>query len=66
MLYFKNPDSQPESKLSGEKLKDLPVYLEFASSFSVVAIEDPFDQDDWETYTSLLKPTARLSGMICL
>lgn len=54
-LDFKNPDSQPESKLSGEKLKEL--YLEFATSFPVVSIEDPFDQDDWETYTSLTAAT---------
>jgi enolase len=54
-LDFKNPDSQPESKLSGEKLKEL--YLEFATSFPVVSIEDPFDQDDWDTYTSLTAAT---------
>merc|ERR1711871_5959 len=44
-----------DQKLPGEKLKDL--YLEFVKDFPVISIEDPFDQDDWETYTSLTAAT---------
>merc|ERR1712054_146564 len=54
-LDFKNPESAAESKLSGEKLKEL--YLEFVKDFPVISIEDPFDQDDWDTYTSLSAAT---------
>jgi len=54
-LDFKNPESAEESKLSGEKLKDL--YLEFVKDFPVISIEDPFDQDDWDTYTALTAAT---------
>lgn len=54
-LDFKNPESAPESKIPGEKLKDM--YLEFVKDFPVISIEDPFDQDDWDTYTSLTAAT---------
>ena len=29
------------------------VYKRFTAEFPVVTIEDPFDQDDWESYTKL-------------
>ncbi|PHU05191.1 Enolase [Capsicum chinense] len=38
-------------KISGDQLKDL--YKSFVSEYPIVSIEDPFDQDDWETYAKL-------------
>ncbi|KAK6779455.1 hypothetical protein RDI58_021639 [Solanum bulbocastanum] len=35
----------------GDQLKDL--YKSFVSEYPIVSIEDPFDQDDWETYAKL-------------
>jgi len=29
------------------------IYASFVSNYPVVSIEDPFDQDDWESYTTL-------------
>ena len=37
--------------MTGEKLTAL--YQEFIANYPMVSIEDPFDQDDWETYTKL-------------
>lgn len=50
-LDFKNPQSDPTSYLEPSKLADL--YQEFIREFPMVSIEDPFDQDDWEAWTSL-------------
>jgi enolase len=47
-LDFKNPNSDPSMVLSGDEL--IEVYRSFTEDFPVVSIEDPFDQDDWETY----------------
>lgn len=29
------------------------MYKSFVTDYPIVSIEDPFDQDDWETYTKL-------------
>jgi enolase len=29
------------------------VYKSFGSEYPIVSIEDPFDQDDWDTYAKL-------------
>jgi len=50
-LDFKNPQSDPSTYLEPTKLADL--YQEFIREFPMVSIEDPFDQDDWEAWTSL-------------
>jgi enolase len=50
-LDFKNEASKPEDYLSGEQLTD--VYKKFVSDYPVVTIEDPFDQDDWESYQKM-------------
>merc|ERR1712100_956139 len=57
-LDFKNDASKPEDYLTGEQLLDM--YKGFARDFPVVTIEDPYDQDDWESYT---KMTADMTGM---
>lgn len=50
-LDFKTESNDGSQCLSGKKLGDL--YKGFCSDFAVVSIEDPFDQDDWESYASL-------------
>ncbi|KAJ3107382.1 hypothetical protein HDU97_004264 [Phlyctochytrium planicorne] len=47
-LDFKNPNSDPAKYLSGEELAKL--YHSFIAEYPIVSIEDPFDQDDWESY----------------
>ena len=46
-LNFKDPIQ--ENKITSEELSEM--YAKFIKDFSVVSIEDTFDQDDWEAYT---------------
>lgn len=48
-LDFKNPEG--DDVRSGEEMIEL--YKEFVSEYDMVSIEDPFDQDDWESYSKL-------------
>ncbi|KAH6805367.1 Enolase [Perilla frutescens var. frutescens] len=50
-LNFKEENNDGSQKTSGDKLKDL--YKSFVSVYPIVSIEDPFDQDDSETYAKL-------------
>ncbi|XP_069916014.1 beta-enolase isoform X4 [Oryctolagus cuniculus] len=50
-LDFKSPDD-PARHITGQKLGEL--YKSFIKNYPVVSIEDPFDQDDWATWTSFL------------
>ncbi|KAG6386267.1 hypothetical protein SASPL_155160 [Salvia splendens] len=50
-LNFKEENNNGSQKIPGDKLKDL--YKSFVSEYPIVSIEDPFDQDDWETYAKL-------------
>ena len=50
-LDFKNPNNDGSMKKSGEEMIEL--YKEFVDEYGLVSIEDPFDQDDWETYPKL-------------
>ena len=50
-LDFKNEQNDGSKCLSGEALGDM--YKEFIDKFPMISIEDPFDQDDWESYTAL-------------
>jgi enolase len=52
-LDFKNPKNDGKSKLTQDQL--IKLYGEIVSGYPVVSIEDPFDQDDWESYTKLHK-----------
>merc|ERR1719215_1125706 len=52
-LDFKNPNSPPEMKMTGNQLVDL--YKEWFTKYPFVSIEDPFDQDDWEAYSEFTK-----------
>eukprot|EP00160_Parvularia_atlantis_P013864 Unigene3123_Nuclearia_a/m.9582 Unigene3123_Nuclearia_a/g.9582 ORF Unigene3123_Nuclearia_a/g.9582 Unigene3123_Nuclearia_a/m.9582 type:complete len:434 (+) Unigene3123_Nuclearia_a:71-1372(+) len=50
-LDFKNKDSDPSKWITGEQLADM--YISFTKDYPVVSIEDPFDQDDFESYKHL-------------
>ncbi|XP_066252481.1 enolase [Euwallacea similis] len=54
-LDFKNPNSDKSKWISSEKLQGL--YQEFIKDFPIVSIEDPFDQDDWNAWTSITAAT---------
>jgi len=43
--------SKPEDYLDGAKMLDM--YKGFTKDFPVVTIEDPYDQDDWDSYTKM-------------
>jgi enolase len=47
-LDFKNPDSKPETWKTGPELMKL--YENWVAKYPMISIEDPFDQDDWESY----------------
>lgn len=50
-LAFKAKDDDGSQKKSGSEMKAF--YEDLASKYGIVSIEDPFDQDDWETYVDL-------------
>lgn len=50
-LNFKKQPNNGAHVLSAQSLCNL--YKEFVKDFPIVSIEDPFDQDDWSSWTSL-------------
>jgi len=50
-LDFKTENNDGKEVRSGEELAAL--YQEFVKEYPVISIEDPFDQDDWESYSKL-------------
>jgi enolase len=52
-LDFKSTAKDASNILSGDKLAEL--YIDLATKYPIVSIEDPFDQDDWEHYTKFTK-----------
>merc|ERR1712217_104928 len=53
------PDSEKtdDLKMTGKQLGDF--YAQLCKDFPIITIEDPFDQDDWEAWTSM---TASVGG----
>ena len=58
-LDFKTENNDKSQRKTGEELME--VYKEFVTNYPMISIEDPFDQDDFPTYT---KMTAEL-GVPC-
>uniref|UniRef100_A0A1B0AJN7 Enolase n=1 Tax=Glossina pallidipes TaxID=7398 RepID=A0A1B0AJN7_GLOPL len=54
-LDFKNPSSDKSKWLSPEKL--LGLYQEFINEFPIVSIEDAFDQDHWDAWSTITANT---------
>jgi len=52
-LDFKNPDSPPEMKKTGDEM--IALYKNWFAKYPFISIEDPFDQDDWENYSKFQK-----------
>ncbi|PVV02850.1 hypothetical protein BB560_002684 [Smittium megazygosporum] len=50
-LDFKNPASDPSQHKDTDQM--IALYKDFVSKYPVVSIEDPFDQDDWESWTKV-------------
>nr|QWE91323.1 enolase [Placidida sp.] len=50
-LAFKDKESDGSAVIDGAELAEL--YASYARDFPIVSIEDPFDQDDWESYVHL-------------
>ena len=54
-LDFKTTGDAKDASQTIEGKKLIDMYGEFVKDFPVVSIEDPFDQDDWESYAELTK-----------
>jgi len=52
-LDFKNKDDHPDMWKTGVELTD--VYKQWIAKYPMVSIEDPFDQDDWDSYSKMMK-----------
>lgn len=52
-LDFKNPDSDKSKWLTGHELADL--YAQLIKEYPIVSIEDPFAEDDWESWSIFFK-----------
>lgn len=50
-MDFKNPKSDKNKWISGDKLAEL--YQSFIKDFPITSIEDPFDQDHWDAWASI-------------
>jgi len=50
-LSFKSKEQKGKDQKTGEELSSM--YEKFVHDYDVISIEDPFDQDDWETYPKL-------------
>jgi enolase len=56
-LDFKNPASPADMKKTAAQLGD--IYKEWIAKYPLVSIEDPFDQDDWDAYTSFMQAVGK-------
>jgi enolase len=52
-LDFKTANNDKSQRLTGVALADL--YKDLVKKYPIVSIEDPFDQDDWDSYASFTK-----------
>jgi enolase len=62
-LDFKNPDSTPDKYKTGDEMIDY--YKNWVDNYPFVSIEDPFDEDDWDTFakfTEKIGETVQIVG----
>jgi enolase len=58
-LDFKSENNDGSKKLTGEQLMNY--YVELAEKYPIISIEDPFDQDDYDSYAKL---TAKIGDKV--
>jgi len=61
-LDFKNPNNDGSMVKTGDEMIEL--YKEFVEQYGLVSIEDPFDQDDWETYPKLTSAVGKKTQIV--
>lgn len=54
-MDFKNAESDPSQHITGAELA--AVYNKFIAKYPIVSMEDVFDQDDWESWSSFQSGT---------
>jgi len=61
-LDFKTKNNGGKLKVTGEQL--LEIYCNFTKDFPIISIEDPFDQDDWESYHKLTEKIGKTTQIV--
>lgn len=61
-LDFKSSDNDGSMVRTGDEMIEL--YKEFVDGYGLVSIEDPFDQDDWDTYTKLTDQVGKKTQIV--
>jgi len=56
-LDFKSENKDPSLLLSGDEL--IAFYKDMIAKYPIVTIEDPFDQDDWDNWTTFCKSVGK-------
>lgn len=56
-LDFKNPDNDGHMLKNRDQM--IKLYKEFIDKYNLISIEDPFDQDDWDSYTKLTEKVGK-------
>lgn len=63
-LGFKNADAKKDSSLIKTSDELLRQYKLYAANYGVISIEDPFDQDDFDTYTKMTNELGELIQIV--
>jgi len=61
-LGFKNPNNDGSMKKTGDEMVE--IYKGFVKDYKLVSIEDPFDQDDWESYPKLTAAVSKTTQIV--
>jgi len=56
-LDFKNPENQGTMRKTGDEL--IALYKEFIHDYDIAFLEDPFAQDDWNSFTKITEAMGR-------
>merc|ERR1712224_581816 len=51
--WYPEAEKTPELKMTGAQLGEF--YAQLCKDFPIITIEDPFDQDDWESWKTFTK-----------
>ena len=56
-LDFKNPENQGTMRKTGDEM--IALYKEFIHDYDIAFLEDPFAQDDWNSFTKITEAMGR-------